>query len=590
MKAAAANALWLAGCLAEYRRFRRATQRVEQDQRGILRRVLAENAETEFGRAHGFSRIRGVREYQERVPLREYADFGSWMERIAEGKPNVLTREPVRLLEPTSGTSSGNAGGAIGTFARSGPAGRMAGSAAGSATKLVPYTRGLEREFQAGIRAWIADLFLSDARLLAGEAYWSVSPAIAAQRKTRGGIAVGFEDDTWYVGGWQQRLVQAAMAVPGAVREIHDMETFRYVTLLFLARSRRLKLISVWNPTFLTLLVERLPEWGEELARDLERGTAQGGPMRGDARREMELPRGVRAWQRADARRAREVRAALLGARSRAELHRALWPELQLVSCWADGNAAGPAAQLAGLFPQARVQAKGLIATEGFVSLPLAGREGAALAVRSHFVEFLPLDAAGEVDCRKPLLAHELERGAQYSVVLTTSGGLYRYQLNDVIEVAGHLRECAVVRFVGRRGQVSDWFGEKLNEAQVARALREAFGEAGIAPEFAMMACEPSAARGDAPGYVLYMEVGAPDGAMEAVARRIEARLRENIHYDYARRLGQLAALRVARVEGAAEKYLAARMRKGQRAGDVKPVALDGGAGWAEAFSLAASV
>lgn len=566
MRAAAANALWLAGCVPEYRRFRRAAERVAEEQRAILRRVLAVNAETEFGRAHGFARIRSVREYQERVPLRDYAEFGSWMERIADGASNVLTRAPVRLLEPTSGTSSGNAGGAI----------------TGCATKLIPYTRGLEREFQAGIRAWIADTFLSDSSLLAGEAYWSVSPAISTQQRTRGGIPIGFEDDTSYVGGWQQRLVQAAMAVPSAVREIRDMEKFRYVTLLFLARSRHLKLISVWNPAFLTLLVQRLPEWGEELARDLERGKARGGPMRRDAQGETELPRGVRAWLRADARRAKEVRAALRTPGPRAELHRALWPELRLISCWADANAAGLAAQLAALFPQARVQAKGLIATEGFVSLPLAGREGAALAVRSHFLEFLPLDEGGGAICDKPLLAHELEGGARYSVVLTTSGGLYRYQLNDVIKVAGHWRECAMVRFVGRQKQVSDWFGEKLNEAHVARALQEAFGEAGIAPAFAMLACDAS---GAAPGYVLFVDASASDEAVEAAARRIEARLRENFHYDYARRLGQLAELRVARVEGAAAKYLAARMRKGQRAGDVKPVALDGGAGWAEAFS-----
>jgi GH3 auxin-responsive promoter len=570
VKAATANALWLAGCMPEYRRFRRAVERVEEEQRAILSRVLAENAETEFGRAHGFARLRSLREYQERVPLRDYADFGSWMERIVNGAPNVLAREPVRLLEPTSGTSSGNTGGSV----------------TGCATKLIPYTRGLEREFQAGIRSWIADLFLNDRQLLAGEAYWSVSPAIATQQRTRGGIAIGFEDDTSYVGGWQRRLVQAAMAVPAAVREIRDMEIFRYVTLLFVARSRRLKLISVWNPAFLTLLVERLAEWGEDLAHDLERGTARSGPMRRGVRSEEELPRGVREWLRADARRARELRTALRAPGSRAELHRALWPELRLISCWADANAAGPAAQLAALFPQARVQAKGLIATEGFVSLPLAGREGAALAVRSHFLEFLPLDEGGDVNCDKPLLAHELERGARYNVVLTTSGGLYRYQLNDVIEVAGHWRECAIVRFVGRQGQVSDWYGEKLNEAHVARALQEAFGEARIAPGFAMLACEAS---GAAPGYVLYVDTIASDDGVEAAAREIEVRLRENFHYDYARRLGQLAELRVAHVRGAAEKYLAARMRKGQRAGDVKPVALDGGAGWAEAFSREAS-
>lgn len=549
MKCAMANALWLAGCMSEYRRFHRAVRSVEAEQSAILKRILAANANAEFGRWHGFASIRTVPEYRERVPLRQFDEFREWTERIADGRANVLTREPVRLLEPTSGT--GNNG-----------------------TKLIPYTRGLQREFHGAIRTWIVDLLLSEPKLMGGPAYWSVSPVTMRQRRTRGGIPIGFDDDTSYMGGWQQRLVQSALAVPSAVCEIGDMELFRYVTMLFLVRSRQLRLVSVWNPTFLTLLVEQLPEWGEDLARDLERGTVRGGD--GAA-----LPRRVQECLRQDARRAHEIRDALR-AKSAAELHCTLWSELRVISCWTDANAAGAAARLGALFPQARVQGKGLIATEGFVSLPMEGREGAALAVRSHFLEFLPLNANGEVDCAKPRLAHELRRGEKYSVVLTTSGGLYRYQLNDLIEVAGHWHECPLVRFAGRHRHISDWYGEKLNEAHVSRALQEVFGELGISPGFAMLACEAKYA---APAYVLYIETVAPDDLLGAAVRGIEARLHENFHYDYARRLGQLGAVRLARVEGAAEMYLAARLRKGQRAGDVKPVSLDGGAGWADVFS-----
>lgn len=66
------------------------------------------------------------------------------------------------------------------------------------------------------------------------------------------------------------------MAVPSHVRFLSDMEAFRYATLLFLIRVRCLKLVSVWNPTFLSLLVERLPEWSGQLARDLKPDTRRG--------------------------------------------------------------------------------------------------------------------------------------------------------------------------------------------------------------------------------------------------------------------------------------------------------------------------
>src|SRR2546430_2972479 len=50
------------------------------------------------------------------------------------------------------------------------------------ATKLIPYTTALQREFQRAIRAWIADLFLHQPALLCGQAYWSISPVAQVHR------------------------------------------------------------------------------------------------------------------------------------------------------------------------------------------------------------------------------------------------------------------------------------------------------------------------------------------------------------------------------------------------------------------------
>ncbi len=523
MICALANSLWLAGCVSEFARFRRAIRRVEEEQRAVFRRTVRENASTEFGTAHGFGSIHSVADFQTRVPLRDYDGHSPWIDRAAAGAPNVLTREPVRLFEPTSGSSG--------------------------ATKLVPYTAALQREFQRGIRAWIADLFGHCPALLSGRSYWSVSPMSGDRKKTASGIPVGFDDDTAYVGGWQRHLVKAVMAAPDSLRVAADIDAFRYSTLLCLARTGDLRLISVWNPTFLSLLVDKLPEWGDRICRDL------------------------------DERRAREVRAALR-ASSPQEMHSRIWPKLGVISCWKDANAACPAARLAAMFPQSAIQGKGLISTEAFVSFPLLGKEvlgheGAALAIRSHFLEFLPDDSDGA------LLAHQLERGGQYEVVVTTGGGLYRYRSGDRIEVTGHVRECPLIRFVGRQGSVSDWFGEKLNDAHVSRVLQEVFSVLGLAPEFGMLACDTAVP----PHYVLYIDDPGQDGLLDRAAQLIDVRLRENFHYDYARQLGQLAGVRAVRVRDGAEMYLAAAMRNGQKAGDVKAPALDRRDGWSGVFS-----
>ena len=519
----AANSLWLAGCLGEAVRFRAATRRVRDAQMNVLREILRVGEGTTFGRRHGLSTIVNAREYQARVPVRSYEAFEPEIDLIARGETDVLTRERVRLFEPTSGSTT--------------------------ATKLIPYTRSLQRQFQRGIKPWIADLFTDDPGLMRGPAYWSVSPARRAASRTPAGIPIGFDDDSAYVGGVSGALVRAVMAAPPSLRQIDDVARFQYETLLALVRSASLRLISIWNPTFLAIIVNRMATSAESLQRDLH-GTP----------------------------RARALRDAL-NAASAAERHAILWPRLRLISCWADANAAGPADQLAGLFPHARMQAKGLIATEGFVSLPLTGRVGAALALRSHFFEFAPVDAGGDADERVPLLAHELESGRRYALILSTAGGLYRYRLDDVVEVLGHERECPLIRFLGRRGHVSDWVGEKLHESHVGEALRQAFS---IPPAFAMLACDRDLRP---PAYVLYVESGGDDATLMSIASRVDDRLRANFHYDYARALGQLGPVQVFRAARPAETYLATAIAAGQRAGDVKMVALDRRDGWSARFT-----
>jgi hypothetical protein len=129
----ALNSLWMLSCVPEARRFRQATRRVVSTQETLLRQLLHRNRSTRFGRRHDFSHLRTVRAYQRHVPLSLHEDYHDDVARIAAGEQNVLTAERVELLQPTSGTTSGE--------------------------KLIPYTASLRHQFQRAVAAWIADLF-----------------------------------------------------------------------------------------------------------------------------------------------------------------------------------------------------------------------------------------------------------------------------------------------------------------------------------------------------------------------------------------------------------------------------------------------
>jgi hypothetical protein len=500
---------WVLANAGGWWQFRTALANPAAVQETILRRYVRENGSTAFGQAHGFSKIRTIQDFQNRVPLTGYAEMEPWIARVAAGEAGVLTHSPVRTLEVTSGSSA--------------------------AAKLIPYTAAMQGEIRRAVAPWVFDLYKDRPRLAFGCAYWSISPLAMDEEEA---VKVGFEEDAEYLGGSWSRLVDSTLAVPGGVRFLRDVDSFRYATLLFLLRRVDLTLISVWHPSFLTLLMGALPGFWAELVQDVERGTEIVG------RRLKPLTQ-----------RAAELRRLAPDALTR------IWPRLGLISCWGDAHAELHLDELRRAFPGVEIQPKGLLATEAFVTIPFAGKM--PLAIRSHFFEFLPED-------ERPRLASELEPGGIYSVVVTTGGGLYRYRLGDRVEVTGFAERTPSLRFLGRGGHISDLRGEKLHESFVAGALARAFRRLGLAPRFAMLA--PDEAGRGAPRYVLYLETETP---IPSLAAAVEEELAANPHYRTCVALGQLAPAGVFLIEGDAfPLYLRHCRERGQRLGDVKPLAL----------------
>jgi hypothetical protein len=221
------------------------------------------------------------------------------------------------------------------------------------------------------------------------------------------------------------------------------------------------------------------------------------------------------------------------------------------------------------------MQPKGLLATEAMVSLPWLGASGSVLALTSHFLEFI--DERGDL-----FFAHELRDGVCYEVVVTTAGGLYRYQLHDQVEVVGRVAATPCIRFMGKTDRVSDWFGEKLNEQFVAQALDALWARHAITPTFALVA--PAQMDG-AFAYTLYLETE-EIGATQEMAQALDGLLRANFHYDYCRRLGQLLPCRVRVVYGGSATYLAVCQTRGMKLGNIKPAVLDRETEWERAFQL----
>lgn len=545
-----ANTLWEIFSTFTWYQFRRAHTRLEKVQHRILRHYLATNRNTDYGRRYNFKSIQSIDDFQNKVPLTTYEDYIDSIEAIAQGQPMVLTAEPVLMFEITSGSTSGS--------------------------KLIPYTPSLRSEFQRAISVWIVDLFRHNPALKNGSAYWSITPLVEGRKVSAAGIPIGFEEDSAYLGRWGKILVDAALAVPNAVKHIEDMETFRYITLLFLLQQPHLRIISIWNPTFLSLLLEHLPVYWQDLIKDIADGTISSSKAL-----DHDLKHTLLKQLAPNPNRSNMLKS----------IHpndfQSLWPDLGLISCWTDGSAEPSAEALKDQFPGVIFQGKGLIATEAFISLPIIGLQGKVLACTSHFFEFLPLDPQTMVPMgTQPKLAHQLEKNQTYAVIVTTGGGLYRYQMHDIVQVVDHLDQTPCFRFLGKGDKVSDWFGEKLNEQFVSAILADLMREYKLTPNFAMLAPDDN---GNEFRYTLYLELP-PFQRTRVIhpefSSRLDRKLRQNFHYDYCRKLGQLAAPGLFMIDqGATEAFLQAYENQGQRLGNIKPTSLQKTTGWDNVFS-----
>jgi hypothetical protein len=514
---------WTASLAPSAARFARAARDPERAQLDYLRRLVRENADTAYGRTHGFARVGSFESWRANVPAVRHEELSPYVDRIARGESNVLTREPVKMLERTGGSTSTG--------------------------KLVPYTVGLLADFASATGPWLFDLHARHPRLFGTSSYWSVSPVARRDERTEGGLPIGFEDDAAYFGPLERFAIERLLAVPGRLARVSDVATWRFETLRRLFERDDLGLVSVWSPTFLTLLMEHARDHLDDLLACVSGG------------------------------RARSIRDGL--AREGAFVGEAIWPRLAILSTWTDGPSAAFLPALRRFFPRTTIQPKGLLATEGVVSFPLGEREGAVLAVTSHLIELVDVERPDA----PPILAHEARVGARYTPLLSTRGGLYRYRLLDVVEIVGKHGALPRLRFVEKLERVADRFGEKVHAAQVQDGLAKATREVGVQPRFALLAPIDEPAR-----YRLYLEADASDAQLGRVRDVLEAHLATGHHYAYCVRLGQLAPMDVVRVRDGAATFLREHASRGRRAGDVKLTCLDPRVGpdaidWDRAFA-----
>lgn len=78
-----------------------------EDQQAIFQQLLKTGTKTVFGKDHSFDQIKTHADFVAKVPIRDYEAFKPYIEKIKEGKHNVLWKGQPIYFAKTSGTTSG---------------------------------------------------------------------------------------------------------------------------------------------------------------------------------------------------------------------------------------------------------------------------------------------------------------------------------------------------------------------------------------------------------------------------------------------------------------------------------------------------
>lgn len=504
-------------------RFERQLRRAPERNLEVLRETLTRNADSAWGRQHGFGALLAAPDllaaWQDRIPLTTYADYEPYIERIAAGEPGVLTTDPVHMLAGSSGTTD--------------------------RPKRLPRTRRAQRHHLTLVvlaEQAVVDRDVPGARrprrginLMSG--YAPPAPgscAVPVMAGPNAGMAR------------LRRHIPLLWCAPEPVYTVADPVAALYLHALFaLGYPAALYLQSPFAPQIVAWF-GLLQTHQAELLRDLQAGTlAAGLSLTAEERAALE------PYRRADPARAAAVAAALAGGLE--GIVPRLWPELRYVRTVTSGSFALSLPRLRWLCgPDVVIHSGCHSSSEGVIGINLKadGSTEYVLAVGTAFFEFLPV-ALADADPPPTVALQALAVGTEYEIVLTSSAGLYRYRLGDVIRVTGWRQAAPTFRFLYRRGTVVNLIGEKTSEQHTAQALSRAVS-AWLGHPDPVRDYTVNAVITEGVGrYTFYVELSAslpvPAGDGSDVEALLDASLGAvNPYYDTSgRRLGRLAPARL---------------------------------------------
>ncbi len=499
------------------KKFVAASMDIDGSQRAVLKDIIESNKDTAFGKDHGFANIKTLDDYRSAVPVRDFEGHRPYADRMCNGEADVLFPGKPLFYTSTSGTTS--------------------------KPKLIPIGKRYFDVYNDMSKVWLYTCLLDNPTLYNGQSLSMVAPA--EEGKVADGTPYGSISGVTYRN--IPSVLKSTYSAPYPVVCIKDHER-KYYALMRCGLGTNITFIISASPSNVLRFHQVAMENFDDLVRDVHDGK-----MRGDVAAEIDPAEreAVLAGFKADPKRASFLDA-LMKQHGQGLRPKHYWPQLACVNMWRQGSFAVMIPKFDGYLPQAcSIRAFGYWSSEfrgGFV----LGNDWhySVLTAHAYLYEFVPEEERGSAN-PKLVGPADVEIGKRYFIIFSSLSGLYRYDINDMVEITGRFNQYPLFKFVRRGEGETDIQGEKLSEPQVIQAVREAAARENVSVPFFTMICDRRAQC-----YKLFAEFGTatPGAKKAAFAAEVDNRLMA-FNYEWERKRGSKRLPPPVLVEMKADSY-----------------------------------
>lgn len=425
--------------------FLRATRNGRAIQRQQLMEKVRRSASSAFGRDFGLDQLGTPEAFRRQFPVLNYDAFAPYVQRVAEGDIQAMFPAGTRILmfATTSGTTN--------------------------VPKMLPVTQTFYDEYRASWQYWGTGVYRDYPHLLAlstlqFSSHWQTS-------RSPSGVPCG--NISGLAAETRPAYMRSLFVLPSAVIRIMDHAAKHYTALRLSLASRHVGKVITANPSTLIEVAKRADREKESLIRDLFDGT-----LSDQYDVSQEIRKTLDSHLRKSPARARELEAIV--ERTGHLYPKDAWPQLTLIAVWTGGAVGIYLPQLKPYYGDLPVRDHGLSASEGRMTIPLSDEtQSGLLDYTSHYYEFIPEQEYGT---QNPTIleSHELQPGSRYFILLTTSAGLFRYDISDVVRCDGYEGQVPLLSFMNKGKHFANFTGEKLSEHQVVQAMTESLQSLGL--------------------------------------------------------------------------------------------------------------